>query len=199
MSATSIRCKRCKKVKARSAYSADASRPTGYFPWCKTCQGESTADRAFQDESAPLNGHICPMCDTPIRGHVNRRFCSETCKGRASRLKLSYNLTPAQYRALVEATGGRCPICLKKPTMWPVEHDHKTLQITGVVCTACNVGALAHTYHDVEFVRRLLAYLEDPPAVRVLGSPVYASEKRSKPSNVHRIWRAPKGRARRAA
>lgn len=183
------RCKHCRKVKAASAFSNDSSRPDGKFPWCIDCQVEHGQTHKFQNPEGELNGRICPMCDTPIRGHANRRFCSNTCKDRVKVLKTKFNLTPEQYRKLVADTGGRCPVCGNKPTQWHVEHNHRTREVTGVVCGRCNVGALANTYHDIAFVERLLDYLKNPPAQRVLGEIVLVPEglKESQP-NVHKMW-----------
>lgn len=183
--AARVRCPKCKKVKAPSNFSNDVTRASGKFPWCKACQLVGNR-KAFQDADAPLNGKICPLCDTEIRGHINRRFCSTRCKDRVQKLRLKYGLTPEQYRALVAQAEGRCPICKRRPTLWHVDHNHKTGLATGVVCGACNVGALAFTYHDPEMVRRLLAYLEATPASR-LGIEAVGTAP-SKPSQIHRVW-----------
>lgn len=182
-----LRCKKCKKVKPLTRFSHDASRPSGYFPWCMDCQLAGVKAGAFQNPEDELNGNVCPLDDVPIRGHANRRFCSNTCKDRAARLKHHYNLTPKQFRAMVDATGGVCPICTKRSTSWQVDHDHSTLRVMGVVCIACNTGSLASTYHDVAYVRRLLAFLESPPALAV-GVDVLASVEHNKPSQLHKTW-----------
>lgn len=181
------RCKKCKQVKPLSRFPRDSSRPSGYFPWCTDCQGESTAVGKFQNPDDEPNGHICPVCDTVVRGHANRRFDSMTCKDKASSLRTRFGLEVAEYRALVEETGGRCPICQNRVTQWHVDHNHKTRLVTGVVCSACNVGSLAMTFHDVGYVRRLLAYLEETPASR-LGIEAVASDDANRPSNLHKKW-----------
>lgn len=181
------KCKRCRKLKAASSFSNDVSRPDGKFPWCKSCQNESSVSGKFQDENAEVNGFTCPMCDAPIRGHVNRRFCSNSCKDRVKSLKRKYNLEPAQYRAMVKNTGGRCPICKNRVRQWHVDHNHKTGLVMGVVCAACNVGALAATYHDPEFVQRLLWFLVASPA-SLAGVVALAPPDQHGPSQLHRIW-----------
>jgi hypothetical protein len=181
-------CKRCKRIKAPSSYSDDSSRIDGKFPWCKTCQTEYLVGNKFQDSEGQLNGNICPVDQTPIRGHKNRRFCSNTCKNKVASLRKNYNLTFEQYQAMVEATGGRCPICGDRVRKWNVDHNHKTRKVTGVVCTGCNVGSLAFTYHDVEYVKRLLAYLENPPADQV-GIETLVPEAYNKPSSFHKVWK----------
>lgn len=188
------RCRKCKKVKPLTRFSRDASRPSGYFPWCKDCQMEGTQSVHFQNPDDPPNGYICPMDDVPVRGHKNRRFCSRSCKERAAALKRQYGLTPAQYRAMVDAMEGKCPLCGNRPTQWHVDHDHKTGRVMGVVCAACNVGALAHTYHDPAIVKRLLVFLEESPAAR-LGIEAFAPEEMRQPvSNLHKVWGHKKAR-----
>lgn len=177
------RCKKCRKVRPISRFSRDASRPSGFFPWCMDCQKTSTSK--FQNPDDQLNGHVCALCDTPVRGHANRRFCSETCRNRVAGLRKRFNLDVADYRRLVEATGGRCPICQKRATQWHVDHDHTTGLVTGVVCGGCNVGPLAYSLHSIELVERLLAYLRETPAVR-LG--IVAIANRDEPSLLHKRW-----------
>lgn len=187
------RCTKCRKVRAVSSFNNDASRADGKFPWCKTCQAEkrALADRSFQDSEAPLNGKICPLCDTAIRGRVSRKYCSDFCRNRVNNLSREYGLDVADYRKLVADTGGTCHICGNRPTQWHVDHNHKTGLTTGVVCGPCNTGSLAMTFHDVGYVRRLLAYLEETPAAR-LGIEAKAPDGMSRPSTLHKGWRRPK-------
>lgn len=188
-----IRCARCKQVKARSKFSSDASRKTGHFPWCMSCQGEHYKEHRFQDESAEPNGHICPVDDRVIRGHRNRRYCSARCKEKASALRQTFGLDIVDYRRLVEDAAGKCPLCKRRPTEWHVDHNHNTGEVTGVVCSACNVGALAFTYHDIEYAESVLAYLKETPAAR-LGIKAIAPEGKRRPSNLHRVWVHKRGR-----
>ena len=181
-----LRCKKCKKVKAARKFSNDSTRADGKFPWCMSCQQTSTLP--FQNSGDPLNGHICPLCDTPCRGHANRRYCSRGCKERVAGLKSNYNLTPQQYNAMVADTGGVCHVCGNRPTQWQVEHSHRTGKVTGVVCKACNVGALAMTFHDTAFVRRLLDYLENPPAERLRIHVTVPEQGNKRGSQIHKRW-----------
>lgn len=182
-----MRCKRCKKVRPRSAFSEDSSRRGGVFPWCKTCQTSYMTGNKFQNEEEQPTGRFCPLDDVPIKGSKNRRFCSNSCKDRAAGLRKKFGLTVENYRALVDTTGGRCPICQNRVTQWHVDHNHKTRKVTGVVCSRCNVGSLASTYHDISFVQRLLDYLSTTPADR-LNIEAYAPEGALHSSNLHKRW-----------
>jgi endogenous inhibitor of DNA gyrase (YacG/DUF329 family) len=175
-------------VKPLSAFSHDSTRPSGYFPWCKKCQGDGVKAGAWQDETADLNGNVCPLCDTPIRGHRNRKFCSNSCKDRVSTIRNKYRLTVEEYRKLVDDTGGRCPICGDRPTVWQIEHDHNTGSVTGVTCSPCNIGLLAYSNHDVSRVESLLSYLKNTPASR-LGIDAKVPSDYDQKSNLHKRWK----------
>lgn len=164
---TRKRCGKCAKSRSIRSFPLDPTRPDGRFPWCKTCHtAYQTARSQFQDPDAPLNGRTCPVCDTPIRGRVNRRYCGQPCSGKASALRKKYGMTVAQYRKLVVDTGGLCPICLCTPSRWNVDHNHGTGEATGVCCTRCNVGLLAFSNHDAELAQRLADYLKGDPGAK---------------------------------
>ena len=187
-------CRKCKRSRLPRHFTADATRKTGYYPWCRECTNQYRTDTAFQPEDADLNGHICPLCDTPIKGHANRRYCSTYCKGRVSSLRKKYGMSVDQYKALLSDSGGKCPICLRRVRKWNIDHNHTTRKTTGAVCTRCNVGALAHTYHDVEYAKRLYEYLLNPPTDR-LGIDTYVPEEYNEPSKLHKTReRGRKGR-----
>lgn len=185
------RCKKCKQVRPLSRFSVDNSRPSGFFPWCMDCQNDGTAEGKFQDPEAPLLGGDCPLCDTPLRGHRNRKFCSAGCKNRSHGLKKKYGLSVDQYRELVESTGGRCPICKRKPTTWHVDHDHKTRMVTGAVCSPCNVGLLACSGHDISLVISLFKYLKETPAERLGIVALAPLQESARPSRLHETWGRP--------
>jgi hypothetical protein len=118
-----------------------------------------------------------------VQGHANRRYCSIACKDRVKSLITNYGLTVQQYRKLIAAAGGVCPICQQSTEQWHVDHDHTTGKVTGVVCNSCNIGALARTFHDPAFIRRLLDYVENPPA-----GPLAAQAVNPRPPQLHAMW-----------
>lgn len=179
------RCARCKKVKAADNFSRDRSRAEGRFPYCMACQVTTTAK--FQNDDELPNGNICPLDDKPVTGHKNRKFCSEYCKTKVSRLRIKYNLDISDYRRLVEATGGHCPICKDRATTWQVDHNHTSLAVTGVVCINCNVGLLADSRHDLERVIALFQYLSETPAAK-LGIVALANPRHERDGQLHKVW-----------
>lgn len=94
-----------------------------------------------------------------------------------SRLGRVFGLSADDYYAILELQDGQCPICGKPAPetgerRFPVDHDHKTGEVRGVPCLYSNryqIGRL--TRADIPMLRRLIDYLDDPPAIRYFGSP----------------------------
>jgi hypothetical protein len=185
-------CALCETEKPSKSFHADKRRTDGLYPYCKACRvGVMKAGKA-QDADKPLNGCKCGLCLQPIHGHPNRRFCSDYCKNRTASLRKKFNLSPEDYRALLDDCGGDCPICGCRMKIQPIDHNHDTMEVTGIVCTRCNVGLLAYSNHDVAVAKSLVSYLEDPPARRVLGRVTLANPEAfsvaEKKGNMQTIW-----------
>lgn len=71
---------------------------------------------------------------------------------------------------LFEAAAHRCSVCRSHGPL-VIDHDHETDIIRGVICKQCNI-ALGGARDNIATLRRLIAYLDDPPALRVLGRAV---------------------------
>lgn len=75
-----------------------------------------------------------------------------------------FGLTAVEY---VELWGeGACPICLKPfgygPRAACIDHDHKTFEVRGLLCSACNYW-LGTVHDDADKLKRAAAYLIVPP------------------------------------
>lgn len=187
MTISKRKCGRCKRVLATSSFDNNIHIAGGLTTWCKTCRSEYRQDNKLQNPEAQLNGRDCGMCLTPVRGRADRQYCSDPCRSKASSLRTLYGMTPAQYRLLVEDAAGICPICERNMFSPQLDHAHKTGLATGIVCTKCNIGVLAASFHNIAYVKSLLAYLENPPCTR-LGIVAIAPEGSTKPSTIHRMW-----------
>jgi len=85
--------------------------------------------------------------------HPNRR--------RELDLRRKYNLTPAEYDAMLAEQSGQCAICDKPPSTGKplfVDHDHDTGEVRGLLCSRCN-WALGQLGDGPELVARALSYL----------------------------------------
>jgi hypothetical protein len=99
-----------------------------------------------------------------------------------SRLGRVFGISKDDYIAIVRLQGGQCPLCGKsipdpelpgEARRFPVDHDHKSGEVRGIPCEFCNrrrIGQWNST--TVETLRRLLDYIDNPPARRHFGRPL---------------------------
>jgi hypothetical protein len=60
-------------------------------------------------------------------------------KTKEYRQRYKYGISPVEYDTLFQNQGGRCAICREeseKPLY--VDHNHKTGEVRGLLCTKCN-------------------------------------------------------------
>ena len=85
-------------------------------------------------------------------------------RNRASWLWTQYRLRPEDYEKMWEKQDKFCAICwawpeISKPKrIFPVDHDHDTGEIRGILCHACN-KALGLFRDDPEILYRAAEYL----------------------------------------
>lgn len=84
-----------------------------------------------------------------------------TPESRHHQLKYKFDLTLDDYTELLASQGGVCAICGQTDDdRWmPVDHDHLTGQIRGILCTPCNNG-LGLFKDDLPRLKAAIAYLE---------------------------------------
>jgi hypothetical protein len=90
---------------------------------------------------------------------------------RRAHLKARYGLAPAQYDDILAAQGGGCGICGRKPKgrRLPVDHDHRTGEVFGILCDACNYHLLGRCGRNPARYAATAAYLTNPPARAILN------------------------------
>ena len=81
---------------------------------------------------------------------------------RKHRLKKKYGLTPERYDEMLENQNNACAICkTPKPiTNMPVDHNHATGKIRGILCSACN-KALGHFKDDITTMQNAIIYIRN--------------------------------------
>jgi len=153
---------RLKIVEARPGYvyaplKAGASWPEGKR-WCSGCQ-------CF----IPLwyaDGSRCKACASEARYGAH--------------IRETYGITYEFYLALYQFQGGRCYICRKVPKQrrLAVDHDHETGEVRGLLCSgqrSCNHDVLGNIT-SIDMARRIVLYLEDPPARALKAGRALAEE-----------------------
>lgn len=79
---------------------------------------------------------------------------------RNQQLKRYYNMTLDYYEELLTEQGG-CAICGKLEGLnnMPVDHDHQTMQVRGILCHWCNKG-LGQFFDNPDTLLKAVKYLE---------------------------------------
>jgi hypothetical protein len=96
-------------------------------------------------------------------------------KSHGAMVEKTYGITADEYRALYLAQAGLCYICQRKThsKRLAVDHDHLTGEVRGLLCSdserGCNHAILGNI-RDLEMAKRIVSYLEEPPARSVLTS-----------------------------
>ena len=83
------------------------------------------------------------------------------------------NAARARYDELLALQGGVCPGCERAPqrVRHCIDHDHKTLEVRGLLCFRCNYVTGQRWGMTPAVLRRLADYLDNPPA-RQLDPPL---------------------------
>lgn len=126
----------------------------------------------------PEGRRWCSGCQTFVRLRDVGRGASrcKTCASVAShgrQVEVRYGITADDYAALFKAQEGRCFICRERPRTkrLAVDHDHVTGEVRGLLCAdnewGCNYAILGKI-KDLAMAKRIVTYLETPPARKVL-------------------------------
>lgn len=85
----------------------------------------------------------------------------------------AFGCTDADYDRMLEAQGGGCAICQRKPRRkrlcW--DHEHRTGLVRGLLCDDCNYNLLGKFHEDARLFTRAAGYLDHPPALNVFRPP----------------------------
>lgn len=86
---------------------------------------------------------------------------SKAARARDYRLKKTYGISLKDYEYLLKNQDGVCWICLRPPLPGKnlcVDHNHKTLEVRGLLCMYCN-KYLVGRHTDPVLVRRIADYI----------------------------------------
>lgn len=88
---------------------------------------------------------------------------NEKDRRRHNRLLRVYGITLDQYNQLLKSQGGGCGICGKSPEdegkALAVDHDHKTGEVRGILCSYCNHRRIGR-HNDWTIVQKMADYLK---------------------------------------
>ena len=98
-----------------------------------------------------------------VRLHTYCKPCAASYT-REHNLRTKFGITSEIYDSLFKSQGGVCAICSKPPkegTRLHVDHDHKSLEIRGLLCAFCNHRLLGYMRDDSKLLRSAATYLEN--------------------------------------
>ena len=105
-------------------------------------------------------------------------------KSREYALKRKYNLTLEQYNEILRSQDGRCGVCRRRreefKTNFCVDHDHRTLEVRGLLCTNCNRYIIGRWRDPVVF-ENAASYLRGP-FTQIYANKIKKRRKRRKKS-----------------
>jgi hypothetical protein len=146
MIGTKHRCPKCKKP-----LDADAFAPSQlkYGP-CRACHRQDQRDwRKNNPEKNKAKKHRYYLAHAEhCKAHSRAWRKTHTGQVRARNIK-KRGLSCQEFSSMVEAQGGRCLICNKKPDVnaasinyrvLHIDHDHQTGKVRGLLCSNCNKG-----------------------------------------------------------
>lgn len=76
-----------------------------------------------------------------------------------------YRITAAEYEGIIERQRGKCPICsrdvraAKGKGFPPVDHDHESGRVRGVLCHKCNLWLGILEQMEAGALERIAKYL----------------------------------------
>ena len=124
------KCPDCGEEKPYSDFPRNRSTATGYHAYCKACHNSRGRESLQRLHGGSRHYH----------------------------LRRKYGMGAVEVQALIDAQGGICPVCLKRPAT-QVDHDHKTGRVRGVLCLYCN-AAMGAFHDDPDLIAKAIAYLE---------------------------------------
>lgn len=80
-----------------------------------------------------------------------------------------YGITINDYKKIFKEQDGKCKICGKMEARkrkdgelynLHIDHDHKTLEVRGLLCNRCNI-CLGLVHDDIELFNKMIDYLEE--------------------------------------
>jgi len=113
----------------------------------------------------------CVSCSEQFRGTYNQKFC-QNCVNSSSKSGLlrlsSYAMNENQFNEMLNQQQGKCVLCQRpfsdiktpksKSSSIVVDHDHKTREVRGLLCSGCNISLGHIEKKSSEWLRNVIRY-----------------------------------------
>lgn len=145
-------CNKCGVLKPVSDFYKDRAMNDGHSSICKTCK-TATVYKWRKENKPKYNALAAKWRDkNPDKQH-------------ATDIKRIYGLSIERYNEMLTEQGCKCKICskphdpsLKRGRLY-VDHCHKSGEVRGLICGACN-SAIGLFNDDVDLIARAIAYVK---------------------------------------
>jgi hypothetical protein len=113
------------------------------------------------------DGKPCRKCNNTKRYKSTRTciVCAKVYNGKTQyksrrkyALKKKYNITLEEYNSMAHSQENKCAICGDISGKLCVDHDHKTGEVRGLLCTNCNTS-LGKFKDSIEILKNAISYL----------------------------------------
>lgn len=135
------KCTKCKELGSNFRTRKNKYGTYYYFSWCNQCQNKSG------------KAYLRKLRETdPAKYYRVRRH---------DQLKSKFGISLVEYEERLAQQGSVCAICgASGSRSMPVDHNHKTGKIRGILCHWCNKG-LGQFFDDPKKLRKAIKYLEN--------------------------------------
>jgi len=157
-------CPKCKTVKKVDKFSRDNKTKDKLDVWCLECKrvySRSDAAKLAAKKWYYSGGGKLKKYEYQRDGTKKDRPKAEPY--RAQVLKRKYGISQDTYSKLLRSQNGCCAICRttnpgRNRKEWPIDHDHTTGKIRGLLCWKCN-SALGLLKDSPDLCAKAAAYL----------------------------------------
>lgn len=128
--------------------------------YCPSCDTIKPLDCFCKDSYATLRIAVyCKEC-TSEKGHLS--YCQSKNKRRNYEYQRLYKISLEEYNNMLAKQEKKCLICGKKEEdkkHLAVDHNHKTGEVRGLLCSACNI-ALGGFNDSIDLLNKACDYLK---------------------------------------
>lgn len=144
--------------------------------WCSSCK-EDKPHKEFNKSPKRRPFGLCSRCNSCEKKRKSeqskRKYWSLSEEdryiyNREKNLKKNFGITLEDYDLMLESQNGMCAICKMSESIkhhstgdvqpLVVDHDHKTGEVRGLLCTRCNKG-IGLLMHNSQFLKNAIDYL----------------------------------------
>lgn len=106
---------------------------------------------------------LCSYCKSCNKTRMKKYFVDSREVQRNAYYFRKYNITLEEYEKLLDEQGGVCKICKSSDpgshyAFFPVDHDHTTGSVRGLLCDSCNRG-LGYFKDNPHLLQEAMRYL----------------------------------------